>query len=364
MMADGEAAMMDNDERAHADGITPHTGGGNAQYAEAGGAGDEFNAGGGAEPDGAGRVQSMMELGSAPAQHSALSAVRSDGVAPIVSLFCSSAVVMVAAARHCDAPDPDTTAGGACSSYEAYAVACGTVSAVASAALLAAKHYGRLEAVRLPASVFLLLWWIAGAGVMTFERPFHTTGSLSNGYFASWTAALSAYLLALHSVPVVRWLRERQRGLMNLPNDDALSHSATEVSVALAASVVLLVQASVDCSDAGDGCGAKLHWAIACSVVSVVACAVALLAAGYRARDLALRRVRLPITGHAQIFAVMFLVWWTFGWGVLTFAGPYTTPHNGFFACWAGFGCAVKILANDIGIARAPAQPAQGQQIV
>ena len=52
-------------------------------------------------------------------------------------------------------------------------------------------------------AIFLLLWWAAGAGIVTFDGPFTTT---SNGYFAAWAGLACSVLLLV--------LRARQRRVL------------------------------------------------------------------------------------------------------------------------------------------------------
>lgn len=42
-------------------------------------------------------------------------------------------------------------------------------------------------------SYFLVIWWVLGAGVATFDDPFPTTG---NGYFCAWGAFVTSFYLA------------------------------------------------------------------------------------------------------------------------------------------------------------------------
>merc|ERR1719433_1022853 len=42
-------------------------------------------------------------------------------------------------------------------------------------------------------SWFLVPWWLFGAGVVTFDKPFTTTG---NGYFTAWGAFVTSVYLA------------------------------------------------------------------------------------------------------------------------------------------------------------------------
>eukprot|EP00195_Chlamydomonas_chlamydogama_P007672 CAMPEP_0202912154 /NCGR_PEP_ID=MMETSP1392-20130828/56947_1 /ASSEMBLY_ACC=CAM_ASM_000868 /TAXON_ID=225041 /ORGANISM="Chlamydomonas chlamydogama, Strain SAG 11-48b" /LENGTH=139 /DNA_ID=CAMNT_0049602955 /DNA_START=50 /DNA_END=469 /DNA_ORIENTATION=+ len=97
-------------------------------------------------------------------------------------IFAASVVQLIAAAIVCDERSE-------CKDYEAYAVAVGAISTAFTLvqALLLVFNGGVANKIAPWLSLFLVLWWIPGAGIGTFKSPFVITG---NGYFASWAAFL------------------------------------------------------------------------------------------------------------------------------------------------------------------------------
>ena len=62
---------------------------------------------------------------------------------------------------------------------------------------------------------FLLLWWAAGTGVLTFHGPYRTTG---NPYFACWAALLSSVLLCADAFTKMKVGIELTLTLTPIPN--------------------------------------------------------------------------------------------------------------------------------------------------
>jgi len=106
------------------------------------------------------------------------------------------------------------------------------------------------------------------------------------------------------------------------------------VSVIFLASLVLLIDSSMlmdNCNQTRWGCGSeepKINWAIACSCISLIICLLYLLG---------LRSVGGLVSVWTHYLAMFFLLWWTFGVGVLTFDNPYTVASNGYLSSWAAW---------------------------
>mmetsp|Transcript_10599 Transcript_10599/g.35939 ORF Transcript_10599/g.35939 Transcript_10599/m.35939 type:complete len:145 (+) Transcript_10599:570-1004(+) len=96
----------------------------------------------------------------------------------VAGLTVASAVELVAAAVFC----------GNCQSYVAYAVAVGAVSFFLCLVLIVGPRVSGGFARSAPwVCLFLFLWWLAAAVVLTFISPFVYAG---NGYFATWVALI------------------------------------------------------------------------------------------------------------------------------------------------------------------------------
>lgn len=102
-------------------------------------------------------------------------------------LLLASVVELCAAVANCDQDY------SSCTQYDAFALAAGVVSVVITLLLIFVPP---LAAYIKVISAFLVLWWIAGAGVNTFKGPFQVTG---NGFFSSWACVIaSMFMLQPH----------------------------------------------------------------------------------------------------------------------------------------------------------------------
>lgn len=78
-----------------------------------------------------------------------------------------------------------------CTGYTIWAMTCGIVSLLLNVVFVLCPLKAGKPSMFF--SIFFALWWVAGAGVMTFEGPFNSTG---NGYFGAWGACLASLVLA------------------------------------------------------------------------------------------------------------------------------------------------------------------------
>jgi len=102
-------------------------------------------------------------------------------------LLLASVVEVCAAIAHCNQEFSK------CTELDAFALAAGVVSVIITLALVFVPALtGQIKLI----AGFLVLWWVAGAGVNTFKGPFQVTG---NGFFSSWACLLaSVFMLQPH----------------------------------------------------------------------------------------------------------------------------------------------------------------------
>jgi len=165
-------------------------------------------------------------------------------------------------------------------------------------------------------ATLLFAIWIAGAGILTFYSPYFTPG---NAYFACWLGFISsAYLwfqVFHHHVPFNTLTFDAPRIVLFL---------------LLLASVIELVQASLNCPARDGGCNNRYQaWALAVGIISTVITFICLI--------IAIARKFLPNILF-KIVAILLFAMWIPGAGVLTYGGgPFNQLGNAYFACWAAF---------------------------
>jgi hypothetical protein len=164
-----------------------------------------------------------------------------------------------------------------------------------------------------PCTMFLSIWWLIAAWVLTFDAPYTFTG---NGYFSTWAATVSSVLFAQQSSPMVRRLSWSILGQV----------SGQQSSWLLLASLVELLAASHACSRSfPNGCNDELGWAVAVGAISSTVC---LILIGTSASFVMPTKLLCNVG--------MFLVaLWIPGVYVLTFREPFSTFGNGYFASWS-----------------------------
>jgi len=121
----------------------------------------------------------------------------------MLTIILGAVVVLIAAAVLCG----DTN----CKNQNGYAVA---VPTIAIPVVIPFMIFTFLQPYRIWASLFMAVWWLIGAAVLTFDRPFTAAG---NGYFGTWVACLGSlywfYLCAYEDNFIEKgkaWLQPKQ----------------------------------------------------------------------------------------------------------------------------------------------------------
>jgi len=224
----------------------------------------------------------------------------------LLVLFSASIVVMVAAAINC-------WDNNYCMDYNAWAVACPTVSLAISMVLLLVRFCGKsADSAMQVLAPFLLCWWIGGTGIFTYNKPFFTTG---NGYYGSWVSLIASALLTQRYCPLVRHFFQGPG-----------ARSAIEVSALYFASLVLVIQAAVDhlaCTHTCLPYSSQWIWAIVISSATVILCVP----------------IQLDVLANEAValISLLLLAAWGAAAGELTFDYPYVNPGNSYYAIWIGF---------------------------
>eukprot|EP00971_Amphidinium_carterae_P199019 3949482-Amphidinium_carterae.1 len=254
----------------------------------------------------------------------------------LVKLTIGSIVVLIAATydKHWDYDEWGT-----------WAFICSIVSTIICVFLCIVYGIGKenLVAKAMPfVAVFLLCWWIAGTGLMTFEAPFVHTG---NGYFGAWLALISAAILCYDTFAKFRELIGK------------IGEQGHLVVLLLICSITLLIQVIEDeLDDKSHHDNLIVGWIVACA--TLVMCIIMMFLGAK--------------PDFLKVLMVLMLVAWSIGVGVLTFDGPYKYTGNAYFACWGGFILSVlgvwalfPQLAEKAGMPAAPkTMPAPVAQVV
>jgi len=235
-------------------------------------------------------------------------------------LGVTSLVTMIHAAKLCDD-------NGYCKNEMGWAVACSSVSFAICLVYLVVWFFLKRKQDFIPAgrpmqifSAVMTLWWTAGAGVMTFDAPFKTP---SNGYFGTW---MSFFICAVTSYTLFPQLSEATGHLAQAGNDQLF---------VLVAALVFLIQASSDCG--ATECKEEYTWGVICSVFVFIIAGV-----------LIFLRKQLPAIAF-KIVSIAQLLFWGFGWAVLTYRTPYVAVGNGYFSLLIGFIFSCKLAVTAFG---------------
>ncbi|EED93862.1 predicted protein [Thalassiosira pseudonana CCMP1335] len=162
-------------------------------------------------------------------------------------------------------------------------------------------------------SVFLLIWWLIGTGIITFRGPFVET---SNGWFAAWGGLLATIRWSV-GIKSSYFREQRTEGLKYLKYLQFLSF------ILIFASIPPLRQKWENWGGAGFG---------------IAAGALTLVGTLYLTQlydDISRDVMKLTVL-------MLFLLWACVA-GVCTFHGPFLSTNNGYFACWLGCLCTLKL---------------------
>jgi len=159
-------------------------------------------------------------------------------------------------------------------------------------------------------TVFLFIWWGVAAGILTIENPYTNPG---NGYFATWVG-FGCSIIGV-GVTMARVKETKSTGLASL------------IAFGIAA-IVLLIDICPLISK-----GSSNNSNLAPNIFSLV---VAILSILWVHVVLFMRHKGRPLGVAGQAVYVYFFILWTIQASWCTFAGPFKTTGNGYFASWSG----------------------------
>mmetsp|Transcript_31985 Transcript_31985/g.67692 ORF Transcript_31985/g.67692 Transcript_31985/m.67692 type:complete len:298 (+) Transcript_31985:326-1219(+) len=162
-------------------------------------------------------------------------------------------------------------------------------------------------------SVFLLVWWIFGTGIITLHAPFVET---SNGWFGAWGGLLATtkWCLGLKSTTY-----------------DSLPPSLKQLYHLTFLSILLLLSSIPPLMYKWEHYGGA-GFSIAGAALTLVAC-VYLIAMYSDVPKMVMK-----------VTSLLLFVLWACVAGVCTFHGPFLETTNGFFACWLGCLCSLNLM--------------------
>lgn len=227
----------------------------------------------------------------------------------LLALLLVSIIEFISAAKICDDTDQ-------CEKEYGFGVAAGVISSfVCICYTVYIKMSSSTEHATLTqvVAIFMLLWWITSAYVLTFREPFTTTG---NGYFAVWLCTIVSIYFAMDTVPALKRVLERSKAKAT-----SIS-SPTEVVVCMFASLVELAAAATLC-DKEQKCEKEEAFAVAVGSIGVATCLLVMI---------------VPQLGVYSKFISIFLsAVWLAGVLILTFGEPFVATGNGYFSTWLAF---------------------------
>lgn len=269
---------------------------------------------------------------AAPGGPSSLEATLGEGGLQrmVILIFCSC-VVLISSAVRLDQSKKVFQDGKA----EAYGVSVGCISFVSAVAYVWFAKYrpatfsnwslpkvkGDLSLTQCYA-IFLVLWWLPAAAVLTFFSPFLTT---SNGYFATWIAFATSILSLGAAFTSVA---SRFRSMSSIRQDVNIKSL-----MGLSLSSVVVFFASIEFVDSGEG-----KFGLIVGIITSALCALL---------TLLVNRKRVGVKPK-KVAACTLLLLWLAAACVLTFDGPFNRTGNGYFGTLFATFCAVSFAYEEI----------------
>eukprot|EP00978_Attheya_sp_CCMP212_P022754 scaffold68343_cov40-Attheya_sp.AAC.1 len=153
-------------------------------------------------------------------------------------------------------------------------------------------------------NIFLFVWWIIAAGILTFDGPFVLT---SNGYFACWAGCILSTIGLGYSINTL------QESVTSLGSLLGLGVASVVVILALLGSFSAFLTESI--------------------FSMVVACLSLLAVSSIWYAE----RIEFKINYYVEVpmFSVLSFLWILLAC-LVTFSGPFQSTGNGYFASWGG----------------------------
>lgn len=249
-------------------------------------------------------------------------------IAILASLWIASIFYVTASGINCNSTN--------CKNENGYAVAVGVVSLVFSVIMLGLELMIKLgKNVHMGASLFLLVWWIPGCGVGTFQGPFLIA---QNGYFSAWFALIVSTYYVFLSIELVR--AESVKKI-----DKALA----TLGVLFITTVFYLAAAAYICENPSSLKTGTITGSVNTSCTSYTGYAVAVGSIGL---VIVMGLIGMYIFAQKHFMSVLgkgivgFLtLWWLLGAAIATFKEPFPVLSNGYFASWFSFLACLYLLS-------------------
>jgi len=236
-------------------------------------------------------------------------------------ILVASCVELAQAAQNC------TEKLNKCKDEDGFAVAVGTISLILCICYFICLKFKMDLIAKFTQylSLFLMIWWGVGVIVLTFVRPFNTTG---NGYFACWGAALLSIYYCQLAVQKLKTFGDRVSNAIsgNLQRKLLMLLMFLSYVVAFAA-LVLWDEANTVGSMTKQS--KQEVWIFSCGIVSGGLVTIYLL--------LEIFKPGMISKNLLKYFSWFLVLWWVFGAGVATFDDPFPTTGNGYFCAWGAF---------------------------